>query len=67
MLMILESATSGQSFQVQSIETFSEWLDLHNSFLSNTSEASVPNEMLQKLVLFFAVTYGHTKKYSSLY
>lgn len=64
-LVILESATSGQSFQVQfSVEE--EWLDLDSSFLSNTAVASVPNEMLQKVVLLFSVTYRPLKNFTFL-
>lgn len=41
-----------------------EWLDLDSSFLSNTAVASVPNEMLQKVVLLFSVTYRPLKNFT---
>lgn len=66
--MTLESAISGQSFQIQSMETSSVeemWLDLHSAFFPNTPVASVPNEMLQKLVLFFSCDlWTHKKPYT---
>lgn len=67
--MTLESAISGQSFQIQSMETSSVeegWLDLHSAFFSNTPVAVFPMKCCKNLCFFFSVTYGHIKNLTLL-